>query len=467
MTGPEVSLIVPVHGRVDLTQRCLDAVLAIAEAGLRFEVIVVDDASPDHTREVLAGYGDRLRVVRHDSNRGFAEACNNGAAAGSGNLLLFLNNDTLPTEGWLDALLTAADEHPSTAVFGSKLLYPDGTVQHAGVVICQDRYPRHLYAGFPADHAAPSHSRPLQAVTGACMLVRQRAFREVGGFDAAYRNSYEDVDLCLRLRDAGHGVRYCAESVLYHLESSTRNRRAKDVEESLKVYRERWLDRVGPDDIKLYLEDGLIRLRYDDVYPFRLEVSPMLAALTGERESEADRLLTLRARQVSTLLRHVARLEGVPLAEILRDEPAADHAERTRLDDERLAAIGELDDAGGELMYPRLVRRIREVVQSTLPPQSTVLVASKGDEELLRLDGCSGWHFPQEVDGAYAGRHPADDGEAVAQLEELRTRGAEFLLLPQSTFWWLEHYRGLRDHLERRYRVVAEDDSCRIYALKG
>src|SRR5439155_17167350 len=103
-------------------------------------------------------------------NGGFAAACNDGVAAAEGDELVFLNNDTIPTKGWLDAMLAYAKDRPRVAVVGSKLLFPNDTVQHAGVIICQDGNPRHLYTGFPADHPAVNRSRRLQAVTAACML---------------------------------------------------------------------------------------------------------------------------------------------------------------------------------------------------------------------------------------------------------------------------------------------------------
>jgi hypothetical protein len=97
-----------------------------------------------------------------------------------------------------------------------------------------------------------------------------------------------------------------------------------------------------------------------------------------------------------------------------------------------------------------------------------VLVVSRGDEELLRLNGCRAWHFPQSEAGQWAGHHPQDSDEAVAHLEALRERGGEFLLFPKTGLWWLDHYRGLAEHLERSYEtVVREDDTCVIFALNG
>ena len=112
-----------------------------------------------------------------------------------------------------------------------------------------------------------------------------------------------------------------------------------------------------------------------------------------------------------------------------------------------------------------LLSEVRERAAELIPSDATVLVAGKGDEELLRLDGRTGWHFPMAEDGRYAGFHPAGDTAAIAQLEALRTRGADHLLLPATTLWWLDHYQALRRHLEDRYTVLLTDEHCAIYRL--
>jgi GT2 family glycosyltransferase len=116
--------------------------------------------------------------------------------------------------------------------------------------------------------------------------------------------------------------------------------------------------------------------------------------------------------------------------------------------------------------YQRLTERIRRVVADKLPPEATILVVSRGDSELLKLNGHRAWHFPQTGDDVYAGHYPANSEEAVTQLESLRTKGGEFLLFPKPSLWWLDHYKGLQQHLEDRYRaVVREEDTCTIFAL--
>jgi GT2 family glycosyltransferase len=116
--------------------------------------------------------------------------------------------------------------------------------------------------------------------------------------------------------------------------------------------------------------------------------------------------------------------------------------------------------------YTQLRQRIQAMASTRLPDGSTVAVISKGDEELLKLNGHQGWHFPQAPDGAYANLYPSDSQEAIAHLEDLRARGGHFLLIPKPAFWWLEHYGAFKQHLEQRYRLAArEDDTCLIFDL--
>lgn len=117
--------------------------------------------------------------------------------------------------------------------------------------------------------------------------------------------------------------------------------------------------------------------------------------------------------------------------------------------------------------YQRLVDGIQALVRAVLPPQATVLVVSRGDDELLDLGVRQAWHFPQTAGGVYAGHHPADAADAVGHLEALRARGGDFLLFPATALWWLDHYRDLRSHLEERCSVVVRDENlCVIYSLR-
>jgi GT2 family glycosyltransferase len=496
--APRCSIVIPVHGRAGLTRQCIDAILDEPPQAI-FELIVVDDASPDDTIDVLSAYGDTVRVVARRENGGFARASNDGAAAARGEYLVFLNNDTLPLAGWLDELVTVADADPRAGAVGSRLLFPNDTIQHAGVVVCQDGNPRHIYAGFPADHPAVNRPRTFQAVTAASMLVRREAFERVNGFDATFHNSLEDTDLCMRLGEEGLQIRYCPASVLYHLESVSRGRRSSEIAENTRLFKQRWGDKAERDDLRRYVEDGLLRVRYRDIYPVRIELAPELAAAAGP---EADRFVELQSQQVADLLRetvrltaHVADLElGVKAGE--RDSkpqslPAAERpaegieglvadADRLQLDIHAFQArIAEALEHAGEpgsngrrftpgdrLAYLELKERMKPVVEATVPAGEIALIVSRGDESLVALAGAGGRHFPQEPDGAYAGRHPADSAEAIAQLEDLRARGARYLLIPETDAWWLDHYGDLARHLNGRYVALTHPGApCLVFRL--
>ena len=490
MNGPRVSIVVPVHGRWGLTAQLLE-LLADQPMEAEAELIVVDDASPDGSATELAALGRHvgrlpLRVVSHPENVGFASACNSGADVAEGELLVFLNNDTLPEAGWLDELVGHTDRHPGAAVVGAKLLHVDGTVQHAGVVIGQDRNPHHVYAGFPGDHPAVTHHRRMQVVTGACMLVRTEAFAAADGFDTAFRNGHEDVDLCLRLGELGHEVHYCAGAVLVHLESASRGRRTAESAANGRLYRRRWADRVQPDDLGLYTSDGLLTLSYGDTHPLRMRVSPLLAAIPGQtRRRATERHLTTRAAQVADLLRElvdatVARVDpapGLPVHDeahplLGTDDPADDDDLIDAL--EHLRAViahrtGETCSqvAGRGSHDRRIVRDAREAVIANTPAGSVVAVVSRGDDDLLDLDDRTGWHLPRTADGRWAGHHPADSDDAIAAVVTAWRDGATHVAVPTASRWWLDQYRGLATWLRSTHRVVAETDACVVVALCG
>ena len=115
-----------------------------------------------------------------------------------------------------------------------------------------------------------------------------------------------------------------------------------------------------------------------------------------------------------------------------------------------------------------MIESIHDVVRTHIPPKATVLVVSKGDDSLFLPDGRRYRHFPQDDQGGYAGYYPADDAEAICQLDAVQARdGAAFLLFPRTSRWWLDHYIGLRDHLEHRYVRVVDDDACLILTPRG
>ncbi len=298
------SIVIPVRNRAALTERCLQDLLATVAGDACTEIAVVDDGSRDETASVLERVADRITVVKNAETVGFAASCNRGARACGGDYLVFLNNDVLGRPGWLDALVRYADATPEIGAVGSKLLYANETIQHAGIVICHDSLPRHVYRGFASTHPAVNVSRQYQAVTAACMLVPRRVFEETGGFDTSFVNGFEDVDFCLRLAALDLDVHYCHESVLVHLEAATRGDDPEAFVKNAKGYLERWADRVHPDDLTTYVRDGLIEIELSDVYPLQMTVSPLLATVEVDAVMpQVFTLLGIRSRQVFDLLK--------------------------------------------------------------------------------------------------------------------------------------------------------------------
>jgi GT2 family glycosyltransferase len=244
---PLVTIVIPVLDKWEYTERCLDSI-SRETPGVAYEIVVVDNASRDATVTELPRRAD-VRLLRNGTNLGFAKGCNQGAAAARGRHVLFLNNDTEALPGWLPPLLRAVAE-PGVGIAGARLLFPDGTLQHAGIAIAYARpFPIsdfHLLYRRPAAEGA--RSARVSAVTGACLLMPLGLFRELGGFDEGYVNSNEDVDLCLRVRERGLSIAYVAESVLVHHESVSEGRYDR-VKDNVNRMHRKWMGRLRAFDL--------------------------------------------------------------------------------------------------------------------------------------------------------------------------------------------------------------------------
>ncbi|MFZ2038571.1 MAG: glycosyltransferase family 2 protein [Minisyncoccia bacterium] len=248
----KASLIIPIYNKKEYTQKCLESIFSVG-AKSDFEIIVVDNASTDGSGEYLKSLDGRVNVINNESNLGFAKACNQGAGVAKGEYLLFLNNDTVVTPNWLEVLVNELDNNKEVAIVGSKLLYPDNTVQHAGIVFDEKKWPHHIYKKESKDAQYVNKKRQFQAVTGACLMIRNDIFKKVSGFDEVYLNGLEDLDLCLKVGEQGLGILYCPESIVYHHESITEGRSNYD-EKNVKVFSSRWSNKIKT-DYKDYLSE--------------------------------------------------------------------------------------------------------------------------------------------------------------------------------------------------------------------
>ncbi|MDH5668948.1 MAG: glycosyltransferase, partial [Nitrospira sp.] len=355
----KVSIIIPVWNKAALTEQCLKA-LAETTDGIDYEVILVDNHSTDGTPELLRQLSGDVRIISNKENLGFAKACNQGARIANSPYLLFLNNDTVSQAGWLQPLLEELDRHPEVGIVGSKLLFADGTIQHAGVVMSRFGVrPYHAYRLAPADLPAVNRRREYHVVTGACLLIRRSLFEEAGGFHEGFRNGFEDVDLCLKVREKGHHVVYQPRSVLYHLESQTPGRKQYD-DDNARLLHERWKGHgwFGDEDAQYY-DDGykLVTVVDEDkivqrLRPFADEQDRLAWGLVAEAQRAAargdlqglERQLTLSEEWPAD--RGVLEWGALVSVSLARKELAAAFMRRRRaLDDPAVEQIGSIRQA--------------------------------------------------------------------------------------------------------------------------
>jgi len=254
-----ISIIIPSYNNFLLISKCILSILKF-DSIVTHEIIIADNASSKDTSQYLQYLQKTtpIRIIFNQSNLGFAKACNQGAKIANGNHLIFLNNDTEVTHGWVEELTRCILADPRIGVVGCKLLYPDNTIQHAGVAFSSVKV-HHLYRNFHPEHPATNTSRQLQAVTGACMLVPRKLFLFLGGFDEAFINGFEDLDFCFRARSKGFKVVYTPKSVVIHHESKTPGRHDHHAHNA-RLFASRWQHSIIHDLDEIYAKDGLMRL---------------------------------------------------------------------------------------------------------------------------------------------------------------------------------------------------------------
>lgn len=229
---PEVSIVVPAYNNWKYTLNCLKSIAKNTDGG--YEVVVVDDASNDETAEVLSEVKN-LHLVTNKQNAGFLESCNRGARASKGKYILFLNNDTMVTKGWLPPLLELI-KRADVGIVGSKLVYPGGTLQEAGGIIWNDGSGWNYGRGDDSDKPEYNYVREVDYCSGASLAVKRELFEKIGGFDERFKPGYyEDADLCFAIRNLGYRVMYQPMSVIVHFEGVSCG---TDTSSGIKKYQE-------------------------------------------------------------------------------------------------------------------------------------------------------------------------------------------------------------------------------------
>lgn len=247
--------IVPTRNRAELLQQCLASVeVTTVNSSVSLRWIVVDNGSDEQALgDCLAAWqmrlGPRLTVLRDDQPFNWSALNNRAAQQSRTDLLLFLNNDIEAVSGdWLDKMAAQASR-PVVGCVGAQLLYPDGCLQHAGVVVGLCGGADHAYRALAPDHSVHRGRSGLLsdwgAVTGAALMVRRELFHRFGGFDPQLPVEFNDVDFCLRLAQQGYRHVIDPEAVLIHHESQSRDAQGSSTaEKSLRLMQQRWLTRM-------------------------------------------------------------------------------------------------------------------------------------------------------------------------------------------------------------------------------
>jgi GT2 family glycosyltransferase/glycosyltransferase involved in cell wall biosynthesis len=250
-----VSVVLPIYGEEAVTLRCLASLLQeqlrAPAPTAELEILCVDDASPtgslDHLAALVAECNDnRLQLVRQPDNLGYLRSCNHGATLATGELLCFLNNDTVVTPGWLSELINTLEGVPDAGLVGPKLLYPDGRLQEAGGIVWRDGSAWNYGRNDDADDPAYGFCRDVDYVSGACLVMRTELFRRIGGFDNRYAPAYyEDTDLAMAVQDLGYRVLMQPLAKVIHYEGISSGRDndtgpKRFQERNARLFRSKW-----------------------------------------------------------------------------------------------------------------------------------------------------------------------------------------------------------------------------------
>jgi GT2 family glycosyltransferase len=246
-----VSIVIPTRDRPDLLRRCIDSVLQGGSPG-DVELVVVDNGSKDpHLLDLLRSFQQRaiVRTIARDIPFNFPLLCNAGVEAARGRVIILLNNDAEVRAGWLDELVPLATRTDVGAV-GPLVLYPDGRIQSAGVLVGVNRTATSALEGFdPRTRAAQdwcASRRRVSAVLGACMAIEREKYLRHGGLDAAFAVSHNEVDFCLRLEASGLANVFTPFARVVHVEGATRGFEVTATERArLEVEERQFLARWG------------------------------------------------------------------------------------------------------------------------------------------------------------------------------------------------------------------------------
>jgi len=324
-----ISFIIPVFNQWAYTEPCLQALartIPAPKTDEKHEIILVDNGSSDETQAQLKSAANtawghaQLRYIRHEQNIGFNAASNAGAQASSGSILVFLNNDTVPQNGWIEGLL-AALQLPKVGIVGPKLLFPETlTINHAGYSYnpaIGGFFP--FYYGKPATFPPVCKPREFQALLGACLMMRREDFFALNQFSL---DGLEDIDLCLKVRASGKRVLYTPRSEVWHHGGATFKKTDKALIPRMtnEAFFQAWPSAMlQQDDVRFYREDGYAVIIHEDTQTVELIAEHHAAtqllkeAQVAWARSEHDAAIELAKRSLQIYRRNISGLRQLSL----------------------------------------------------------------------------------------------------------------------------------------------------------
>jgi GT2 family glycosyltransferase len=254
-----VSIIISIYNCLDMTRKCLETLDNTLPEGLDHEIILIDDASSDGTQDFLKDYAkehSRCNVILNDKNLGYARSNNKAFDISNGSHVLFLNNDTILTEGWIEPMIKGYTQlrRQNPGIIGNvQRRVADQSIDHCGVYVNAEGKPDHLRSDPAKEFPRKKYSARL-AATGACILVPAEVFAEVGKFDTEFQNGGEDMDFNFKVRRAGYGVFVANRSCIWHHVSASPGRNNHH-ERNTRIVFSRWRDLLLQEGAKQWAID--------------------------------------------------------------------------------------------------------------------------------------------------------------------------------------------------------------------
>ncbi|SEQ35764.1 Glycosyltransferase, GT2 family [Pseudomonas sp. NFACC02] len=498
---PLVSILIPTKDQLGILSRCVESVLE-KTAYSDYEIIIIDNNSeePD-ALEWLAGVesmqSDKVRVLRHPFPFNYSEINNTAARHARGEYLVLLNNDTAVLHPeWLDNLLNHA-LRPEVGIVGAKLYYPDGAIQHAGVVMGIDSPAQHVFLGAPQN--SPGYMQRLlvdqdySVVTAACLMIRKSLYEEVGGLDEVnFKVSYNDVDLCLKVRQSGYLVVWTPHVQLLHESSVSQVQTDKTAHErkvarfrgeQLAMYR-KWLPMMANDpaynpNLALTGTGFEFEPNVDLTWralPWRPQ--PLVLAHRTLRWNDGDQRITtpLETMRELNLLDGATSARWLHIAEIERLQPAAIVFQRafTHTEVNGIELIQQCSPAKRILDIDRLPAGYRkdplflrslELVDRVVVSSSRLALALEGLHQDIHVVPD---HLPplwrhaqrernrgERLRVGWCGDHDALDLELLAQIMPALANEVDFVVMGWCPIPLRPYVRDQRYQVEAAYRKEA------------